>query len=90
MQDGSHRLSTLIHQRTIMSKVMIVDDSPYNFIVLDELIQSILAKLKQNDFKIVTALNGEEAINKIKTYYKNGELFDLIFLDLNMPIKDGY
>ena len=69
---------------------MIVDDSPYNLIVLEELIQSILEKLKQNDFKIVTALNGEEAINKIKTYYKNGELFDLIFLDLNMPIKDGY
>ena len=40
---------------------------------------------------IKTAINGEEALkviqNELNSYNKNH--FDLIFMDLNMPIMDG-
>jgi CheY-like chemotaxis protein len=45
--------------------------------------------------KIDTASNGQEAlelvINNEKDYLTTGKLtYDIIFLDLDMPIKDGF
>jgi CheY-like chemotaxis protein len=44
---------------------------------------------------IDTAQNGQQALDKVieneQAYYKKGERkYDIIFLDLGMPIKDGY
>jgi len=44
--------------------------------------QRILSDYK---FQITLASSGEEAINKLK----NGERYDLIFLDHMMPVMDG-
>jgi len=60
-------------------KVLIVDDNEIN--------QSILVSmLESNCQQLVLAKNGQEAIDIV---YKDGE-FDLILMDLHMPIKDGY
>jgi signal transduction histidine kinase/CheY-like chemotaxis protein len=59
-------------------KVLLVDDNPMNLRIATKLLQ------KWN-IEVTTANNGEEAIS---TFKKAG--FDLILMDLQMPIIDGY
>ena len=59
--------------------VLIVDDE----IVNREMLRNII----QNDFDVVMAEDGEEAVEKIK---EHGDLLSLILLDLNMPKMGGY
>ena len=68
--------------------MLIVDDSPYNLFVLSELI-SRLDPLAQVD----EALNGEESIKLIDDLasQRDGrDHYDLILMDLHMPILDGF
>lgn len=60
------------------AKVLIVDDEPFNLDVLQQ-------ELEDSDYWIITASNGQEALNKIKS-----EQPDLILLDLMMPVVDGF
>lgn len=53
----------------------------YNLFVIEELLREV-----DPEFQVSTALNGQIALNLIK---QNG-VFDIIFLDLNMPILNGY
>lgn len=59
-------------------KIMLVDDEAF-------IIRSLQFVLKKTGHDIVTAGNGEEAIEKAKT-----EKPDLMFLDIMMPKKDGF
>ncbi len=61
-----------------MSKqILIAEDS--------SVIQNIAKKiLIQQRFEIQTVKNGEQVIEKIKSQH-----FDLIFMDINMPVMDG-
>ncbi|TNV83809.1 hypothetical protein FGO68_gene12023 [Halteria grandinella] len=64
-------------------KILCVDDSTYNLFVIQEILNTI-----DSDIQIETALNGRLAYEKlIKNYCKP---FDMIFMDLNMPILDGF
>ncbi|CDW77541.1 multi-sensor hybrid histidine kinase [Stylonychia lemnae] len=72
--------------------ILIVDDQPYNLFVLEELLLQI-----KNDLKIERAMNGEQAIEQIQnlnmftsSYEEGNKFFDFIFLDINMPVLDGY
>jgi DNA-binding response OmpR family regulator len=62
-----------------MSKrILVVDD--------ETSIREALSKVLQaEDYKVVTAENGQEAIEKIKS-----EKIDLLLLDLGLPVKDGW
>lgn len=66
-----------------------MDDSTYNLFVLKEMLEFI-----NPDIELDTALNGEFAITKILKKWQNGQrgnnFYDLIFMDLNMPVLDGY
>ncbi|MCV6636105.1 ATP-binding protein [Candidatus Albibeggiatoa sp. nov. NOAA] len=62
------------HTRTIL----VVDDKKENFLVM----QNLLTPL---GFMVVDAANGQEGVEKAKTL-----LPDLIFMDLVMPIMDGF
>lgn len=72
-----------------------MDDSPYNLFVMKELMTTVINTEKQR-FKIITAMNGQEALDKILLDPQNladdgrRSKFDLIFLDLHMPILDGF
>ncbi|TNV84176.1 hypothetical protein FGO68_gene11556 [Halteria grandinella] len=59
-------------------KVLIVDDSAYNLFVLEEVLKEVDASLV-----VQTALNGQICLNKFE-----GQ--DIIFMDLQMPVLDGY
>lgn len=65
------------------SKVMIVDDNPFNLAVHSYLV-------KDMGLDVVTALNGQEALHKIKEYAKGDCYFRMILMDLEMPIMDGF
>ena len=74
--------SFLVNQRSIL----IVDDTPFNLLVLEKFIEEIDPKAV-----LYKAFNGKDALDKFKEFkeiYKCG--FDLIFMDCNMPVMDGY
>ena len=59
------------------SKVLLVDDEPLNLKLYDKM-------LKDFNFQIITAANGQECLNKVQEHFP-----DLILLDWNMPVMDG-
>ena len=60
--------------------VLITEDEEVNFFYLKTLLQKA-------DAKVIRAKNGKEAVDII-TRYKGA--IDLILMDLNMPVMDGY
>jgi len=58
--------------------ILIVDDQPQNIDLLE-------AYLAPQNYEIVTAASGEEALRKL-----SGNLIDLILLDIMMPGMDGF
>lgn len=62
----------------LMKKILIVEDDKF----LRDLLER---KLKKEEFTIETAIDGEEAVNKINSW-----LPDLILLDLIIPKIDGF
>jgi two-component system cell cycle response regulator len=60
------------------SKILIVDDEPLN-------VKLLAGKLPQDEYEIIRAYGGEEALEKVTT-----EAPDLILLDIMMPDIDGY
>ena len=59
-------------------KVLVVDDSEDNQMILQFF-------LKQRGIEFRAAVNGAEALEKM-----NSERFDLILMDIQMPVMDGY
>lgn len=69
-----------------MKDVLLVDDDQ----ICNLISSKTLEKLGYIN-EIHTALNGKEAINLFNDYYKRARTVpDLILLDLNMPIMDGF
>eukprot|EP00347_Sterkiella_histriomuscorum_P007736 403347751 len=69
------------------AQIMIVDDSMFNLIPLELMLQNI------NNLQVIKAYNGLEAVNLYKERLQKtccNNKFKLIFMDLNMPIMDGY
>ncbi len=61
-----------------MKKILVVDDSK---IIREKFVEY----LKSSGYETVTAENGKESVEKVKE-----ELFDLILMDLLMPVMDGF
>jgi CheY-like chemotaxis protein len=59
-------------------KILVVDDDP-------DFVQLLEFDLKKHGYNVVTALNGQEGLDKVKS-----EGPDLIMLDIKMPKVDGY
>jgi len=62
-------------------KILVVDDEVFNLMVIINFCKTI-------DIPIEKALSGKEAIQKIQD--AGDYPIDLIFMDVNMPIMDGY
>jgi two-component system alkaline phosphatase synthesis response regulator PhoP len=58
-------------------KILVADDEPY-------VLRSIEYTLARAGYLVVTAVDGEEAFNKVQV-----ENPDLVFLDIQMPRMDG-
>ena len=63
----------------MIKKILIVDDSP----VARAIVKKCLPK--DRDFELTEASNGQEAVQKFKEVRP-----DLTFLDLTMPVMDGF
>lgn len=59
-------------------KILVVDDEP-------NVVRTLTFVLRKEGYEVSTAVNGEEAIAKVKESKPN-----LMFLDIMMPKKDGY
>jgi two-component system alkaline phosphatase synthesis response regulator PhoP len=62
-------------------KILIVDDEPH----LRMLIQQTLEELEDEGVELLTASNGDEALDAIKDQRPN-----LVFLDVMMPRRNGF
>ncbi len=65
------------------TKVLIVDD----FQLIRKIIRDSLAEIEFHE--VVEAANGEEAMSILKQEYQNSSPVGLMFLDWNMPGKNG-
>lgn len=70
-----------------MKNILIIDDNE-----IDIFIQSSLLKKQNSSFKISSCLNGKSALEYLQKIAKNQphKLPDIILLDLNMPIMNGW
>src|SRR5581483_12179525 len=59
-------------------RVLIVDDEP-------ETLKYVRANLKARGYEVVTAADGNEALQRAEE-----DIFDLILLDITMPGPDGF
>jgi CheY-like chemotaxis protein len=57
---------------------LVVDDNPTNLYLMETILQSI-------GLPYMTAANGRDALEKTREFR-----FDLIFMDIQMPVMDGY
>ncbi|MCW8090816.1 GAF domain-containing hybrid sensor histidine kinase/response regulator [Alteromonas sp. ASW11-130] len=64
-------------------KVLVVEDNTINQIVITE-------QLKELKVNIDLAENGEIAVNKVAKALKTNQIYDLILMDCQMPVMDGY
>jgi CheY-like chemotaxis protein len=70
----------------IINSIFIIDDDPIVVFGIKKLLHQ-----HKNQMQVLTFNNGEDAINAIyKLNKKQISLPEVIFLDLNMPIMDGW
>ena len=59
-------------------KILIVDDEPFNVDYIEQ-------ELGDSEYETVSAVNGQEAVDKVQS-----EAPDLVLLDIMMPVMDGF
>ena len=60
------------------NKILIIDDE-------QDFLDFVGERLKLEEYDVITALDGEDGLQKAKTWHP-----DLIICDVNMPKKDGF
>ena len=74
----------LVERGPNSKSVLIIDDNSFNLLVAKHLIEGL-------GYHVETALNGKLGISLIKSHLPaNQKPFDLILMDLQMPVMDGY
>ena len=69
--------------KTKRLRAMIVDDIDFNTIVLSQYFNKL-------DIEVAAvAKDGQEAFEKFEAYAKEGQSFDIVAMDVDMPIMDG-
>jgi signal transduction histidine kinase/CheY-like chemotaxis protein/CHASE3 domain sensor protein len=82
LSEEKRNLLNMVHDKTAIFKnkrVLIVDDDVRNTFALATL-------LEDKDMEVVSAQNGEEALDKLKTHQD----IDIVLMDIMMPKMDGY
>jgi len=82
---SSNLISRVESENVLMSKpkILIVDD--------EEALRFLLAsELEAEAFEVMSAGDGDEAIEMIRKKVEHGEKYDVILLDIKMPKVDGF
>ena len=66
-------------------RILAVDDNPMNLFVIELLLGEII----EFDIEVKTAMNGELALEVVREQERD-DPFTHVFLDLHMPVMDGY
>ncbi len=64
--------------------ILAVDDNNVNLMLLTRYLK------KRSMDTVVTARNGVEAVSAVHRVHEQGRNFDLVFMDISMPIMDGF
>lgn len=75
---GSNRQATMEQAMNEKKKILVAEDEP-------DIRDLIAISLRYADYEVIEAIDGEEAVKKAQ-----GELPDLILLDVRMPNMNGY
>lgn len=67
-----------LKKKTEHATILVVDDEP-------NIVQTLQDRLEMNDYKVITAGNGKEGLEKALS-----EKPDIILLDVIMPVMDGH
>jgi len=65
-------------KRTEKTKILVIDDEP-------NIVQTLQDRLEMNEYKVFTAGNGQEGLEKFEQEHP-----DVILLDVIMPVMDGH
>jgi len=76
-------LTSDVHQILANCQILYVEDTKINQIVVTKQLESLGAM-------VATADNGQIGIDKIAEREKQGKPFDVILMDMQMPVMDGY
>lgn len=64
-------------------KILLAEDHDINQILITEMIKKL-------GYQTVLAVNGEDAVEKVEAAAREKMPFDLVLMDVQMPIMDGY
>jgi len=78
LNESAKKVSKFDHELMPYGRVLVVDDVDINLYVVEGILASY-------EIAVETATSGPEAIEKIK----NGEVYDIVFMDHMMPGMDG-
>ena len=67
-------------------RILVVDDDQMNILVYKAYLNSLELPLKEAEF----AFNGLQAVEKFKKEAKACQNFDIVIMDCNMPVMDGF
>jgi len=62
---------------------LVDDDNPFNLMVACHI-------MEERGYRVKTALNGQEAINRAVEQHEEGSAFSIVLMDCQMPVMDGY
>ena len=65
------------HLKSLQLNILIAEDDDFNRLYFQKVVERL-------DCNLDIAINGQEALNKCQE-----KLYDVIFLDLHMPLLDG-
>lgn len=60
-------------------KILLVEDNEFNRMVAEDTLKEILP-----DAQIEVAMNGQEAVNRVRL-----QMYDIVLMDIQMPVMDG-
>jgi signal transduction histidine kinase/CheY-like chemotaxis protein len=83
---ASAKSSTIANSQTSIPRVLVVDDNSINLKVLS----AYLYKHHIPKTHIIAAVDGLDAVQQFTQSHINGQSFDIVLMDLNMPVKDGF
>ena len=78
----AHRVTLDVEKPYFNGEILVFEDNEVNQMVISE-------HLKRIGLSFVIADNGQIGLNIVEERMKTGKLFDLILMDIHMPVMDG-